>query len=159
MKKLYSLLFSLMLLQATNAQTITKMSMNELLKMADTTTQPLVINFWATWCAPCIKEIPWFEKTVAKYKTQHVKLILVSLDFEEDYPKAIAGFAKQKGYQSSIIWLNETNPEEFCAKVDKSWKGTIPVSLFINNKKHYRSFLNQQLPEERLKLEIEKMLQ
>ncbi|WP_315815956.1 thioredoxin domain-containing protein [Paraflavitalea speifideaquila] len=31
---------------------------------------PLMISFWATWCAPCVEEIPWFQEGVAKFKDQ-----------------------------------------------------------------------------------------
>jgi hypothetical protein len=82
---------------------------------------------------------------------------LVSIDFPGDYPKAIAEFAKTNGYRSEIIWLNETNTEMFCPKIDKSWEGAIPVTLMVNNKKKYRQFFNQQLPEARLTQELQKL--
>jgi len=156
MKKIITLLVLLVAFSQTQAQTqqIRKVKINELLKIIDTTSVPLVVNFWASWCAPCIKEIPWFEKSVAAFSDQQVKLILVSLDFEEDYPKGIADFAKKNKYSSTIVWLNETNADEFCPKIDQQWDGAIPVTLMVNKKKGYRKFFAQQLPEERLLLEL-----
>lgn len=142
----------------TQAQPIKKMKMDQLLKMIDTSKTPLVVNFWATWCGPCIREIPWFEKAVKEYAGQKVKLILVSIDYPDDYA-GIAAFAKKQGYTSQIIWLNETDPDVFCPKVDKSWKNTIPVTLMVNNKRKYRQFYNQQLPEPKLAEELRKLVE
>ena len=159
MKKILGLLALVCICQLTQAQQIKKLKIAELLKMIDTSSSPLVINFWASWCAPCVKEIPWFEKNIAAFADKKVKLVLVSIDFPEDYPKNIAAFAKKNGYKSEIIWLNETNADEFCPKIDKSWEGAIPVTLMVNNKKKYRQFYNQQLPEPRLIQELKLLLQ
>ena len=157
MKKILGILSLLIALQTGSAQSIKKLKIGELQKMIDTSTVPLVVNFWATWCAPCIHEIPWFEKTVAAFADKKVRLVLVSIDFPGEYPKGITDFAKKNQYHSQIIWLNETDAEVFCPKIDKSWDGSIPVTLMINNKKHYRQFYKQQLPEAKLQLELQKL--
>src|SRR5476651_614774 len=97
MKKILLLVALVSMYQITSAQQIKKMKMNELLKMIDTSSTPLVVNFWASWCTPCIHEIPWFEKNVAAMADKKVKLILVSIDFPDEYPKNIAAFAKKNG--------------------------------------------------------------
>lgn len=156
MKKIIALALLLFVFYQTQAQVpqIRKVKINELIKIIDTTSVPLVVNFWASWCAPCIKEIPWFEKSVAAFSDQKVKLLLVSLDFADDYPKGIAAFAKKNNYTSSIVWLDETNADDFCPKIDKLWDGAIPVTLMVNKKKGYRKFYAQQLPEQRLLMEL-----
>lgn len=156
----YILLFIVMVL-VTNVsfgQQIKKVKIGDIIHMMDTSTVPLVVNFWASWCQPCIHEIPWFEKNVGALKDKGARLVLVSLDFAEDYPTRIAAFAKAQKYQSTIVWLNETNANEFCPKIDKSWEGVIPVSVMVNNKKHYRKFYGEQIPEPKLKLALQELI-
>ena len=157
MKKLLFLSAFLFAQQLVFSQDIKKVKIAELVKMIDTSTTPLVVNFWASWCGPCVREIPWFEKNVAAFAGKKIKLLLVSIDFPDDYPKTIQAFARKNGYRSEIIWLNETNADEFCPKIDKSWDGAIPVTLMVNNKKQYRQFFAHQLPEERLVAELKKL--
>ena len=140
------------------AQNIKKVKIKDVIKMADTSSVPLVVNFFATWCRPCVQELPWFETLVPNYKDKNVKLILVSLDYAEDYPKGIAAFAKKNGINSEIVWLDETDPNYFCPRIDKLWEGTIPVSLLVNNKNHFRFFANQQMPEKQLKQTLDKLV-
>ena len=158
MKKLLLIFCLFVLHHSTDAQTIRKVKIYDVLKMMDTATTPLVVNFWASWCKPCVQEIPWFEKAVANYAKNKVRLLLVSLDFEEDYPNGIIAFAKKKGYRSSLAWLDETNADEFCPAIDSTWSGAIPATVFVNNAFKYRLFIGHQIPEPRLELELKKLV-
>lgn len=100
----------------------------------------LVINCWATFCKPCVAEIPFFIKTVEKYKSSQVKLLLVSLDLPSYYPAKIASFAKKHQFKTNIVWLDETDADYFCPRIDSSWSGSIPATLFINTRTGYRKF-------------------
>lgn len=159
MKNFLLSLFFLFVAESSFAQRIQKVKIDDVVHMMDTATCPLVVNFWASWCKPCVHEIPWFEKDIAALKEKGVKLILVSLDLPQDYPKNIADFAKKENYQSTIVWLDESNAEIFCKKIDKAWDGAIPVTMMVNNKKKYKQFFAQQLPEPKLKLELQKLLE
>ena len=100
MKKVSGIIIFLLMMHVSFSQQIKKVKIGDVLKMIDTSSSPLVINFWASWCKPCVHEIPWFEKNIIPLESKGVKLILVSLDLKEDYPKAIAEFAKKENYQS-----------------------------------------------------------
>jgi thiol-disulfide isomerase/thioredoxin len=137
--------------------TIQKIKVTDLESYITGSDHPLIVSFWATFCVPCNKEIPYFQSTVARYQDKGVELILVSLDLPDYYPARISGFAQKMGYTSRIMWLNETDADYFCPKVDPHWTGGIPSSLFIDNKTRYRRFFDRQLTEPQVDLEIKKM--
>ncbi|MFN8254068.1 MAG: TlpA disulfide reductase family protein [Bacteroidales bacterium] len=91
-----------------------------------------IVNFWATWCSPCVKELPCFEKVNEKYKSQKVKVLLVSLDFEKDYKSVLIPFLKKKAIHSEVVVLNDHNENEWIDKVNPSWSGAIPATLVYN---------------------------
>ncbi len=154
---LFSILFmfSVCLL---NAQPVKRWKMEDLLNYADQSDSALVINFWATFCGPCIAEIPYFHSITSKYKKEQVKLLLVSLDFKEYYPQKISDFAKKRKYTAEIVWLDEEKPDDFCPKVDKNWTGSMPATLFINKKTGYRKFVEAEMNAADLEKEIKRML-
>ncbi|HNN70693.1 MAG TPA: TlpA disulfide reductase family protein, partial [Ferruginibacter sp.] len=129
MKK-YSLLFILVVFSlAARSQAIAKWKIEDVVKSFSKHNDTVyVVNFWATFCKPCIAEIPGFLDVVKKYEKQKVKLLLVSLDLPSYYPAKIAAFAKKNKYTAKIVWLNETNADHFCPMIDKSWSGAIPAT-------------------------------
>ncbi len=141
----------------TEAQEIKKWKLKELKSAIDTTDSPTIFNFWATFCKPCLEEMPYFQDLVKKYESAGVKLVLVSLDLPKAYPKIKAFAAKHKIY-APIVFLDETNADLFCPAVDEQWSGTIPASLFINNKIGYRRFFEDQLKKSQLDKEIQSMI-
>jgi thiol-disulfide isomerase/thioredoxin len=154
---LLGLLFSWASAEAQTRPDIQKIKVTDLQSYIAASDHPLIISFWATFCVPCIKEIPYFQAAAARYADQRVELILVSLDRPDHYPAAIGDFAQNRGFTSRIWWLNETNAD-FRSRVDTNWTGGIPSSLFVNNKTHYRRFFNRQLTEGQVEPEIKEMI-
>ena len=99
----------------------------------------------------------YIQRLVKKYEAKGVTLVLVSLDLPEAYPK-IKGFAEKRKFTAPIVFLDESNADEFCPVVDESWSGAIPASLFINSKTGYRSFFEEQLTKEKVETEIKAMM-
>jgi thiol-disulfide isomerase/thioredoxin len=157
MKKLYSLLCFLTLYFISAAQEIPKWKVDQLDTYIKNTNKPTIINFWATFCKPCIEEIPYLQKLVNKYKSSGVQLLLVSLDFPEAYEK-IKPFATKRGITEPIVFLDETNADLFCPKIDQSWSGAIPASLFINPATGYRVFFEEQLTKSKVEAKIKSMI-
>lgn len=141
------------------AQGIARVKITDIEKKIAESTQPLIINFWATFCKPCLEEMPHFQKMANEYANSNLQLLFVSLDLEEDFPKSIQRMVKSMKISSPVVWLDEFDADYFCPKVDSSWSGSLPASLFINNKKGYRQFREQVLNEDQLRKEIEAMLQ
>jgi thiol-disulfide isomerase/thioredoxin len=117
-----------------------------------------VINFWATFCKPCVEEIPYLISISKKYAVNDVKLLLVSLDLPSFFPDKIATYAAKNNFDASIVWLDETNADVLCPAIDSSWSGSIPATLIINNKTGYRKFFEEQIKPEVFEAELRKAI-
>lgn len=92
-----------------------------------------VINFWATWCAPCVKELPHFEQLNSENK--NIKVVLVSLDFKNQFESKLLPFLKKKSIKSEVVLLTDKDYNTWLPMVDKDWSGSIPATLIIKNGK------------------------
>jgi thiol-disulfide isomerase/thioredoxin len=104
-----------------------------------------VVNFWATWCGPCVAELPVFTKFDSISRSQKVKVILVSLDFKKDIDTKLVPFLQKKNIRSEVLFLDETNDNEWIPKVDTLWQGNIPATLISNTKNNYRVFIPNEM--------------
>ena len=140
------------------AQRIPSLKIDSVLnRIRENSNKTVIVNFWATFCKPCLEEIPDFVK-ISK-TNDNVKLILVSLDDKDDVPKKIISAARKSGFdKQTILWLNETDADYFCPKIDSSWSGSIPATLIINNKTGYRKFIEDKINAEDLKMYIDDSL-
>lgn len=92
-----------------------------------------VVNFWATWCKPCIKELPYFDSLETKYAGKKIKVLLVSLDFKRNYKTALLPYLQKHNVQSSVVLLYEPDANAWIDKVSNSWSGAIPATLIFKN--------------------------
>lgn len=106
-----------------------------------------IINFWATWCAPCVAELPQFTALENRYKDKKVKVLLVSMDFPDAYPQKLEAYVQKKTLQPEVIWFSETNANEFIPKLDNSWSGALPGTLIINKRHAYQAFMEKSVTE------------
>jgi thiol-disulfide isomerase/thioredoxin len=158
MKRVISIGIGMLLLTVAFAQ-VKKIKITDLEEHIAKSDHPLVISFWASWCAPCVQEIPWLQEGVAKFADQQVELVLVSMDFPRDYPKKLEAFIQQKGFKATFYWLDESNADYFCPKINARWQGGIPANLFVYNKTGYRRFFDRALTDRQVGPEIKTMLQ
>ncbi len=105
-----------------------------------------VFNFWATWCGPCIKELPHFD--ALESENENVKVYLVSIDFQSELEK-VKKFVAKRSLQSDILFLNEKDPDEYMGKVSQDWSGAIPATLFVTDLGktyfHEKAFTKEEL--------------
>lgn len=92
-----------------------------------------VVNFWATWCAPCIREVPYFEQLREEYKGEKLKIIMVSLDFSEDLDSRVIPFMRKHNMQNEVILLDDPQSNLWIPLVDEKWTGAIPATLIYGN--------------------------
>ena len=103
-----------------------------------------VINFWATWCKPCVEEIPHFIKLADELKEQDVEFLFVSLDFRKNLEKSVINFVKDNGMQGRTVLLHDPDANSWIDRVDPSWTGAIPATLVMKSadKKFYEEKLS-----------------
>jgi len=95
----------------------------------------LVVNFWATWCKPCVEEMPYFEEVHDSLGGDDLKVILVSLDFPGKLESQLIPFVKDRGIEPQVILLDDPHENDWIPKVDPTWSGAIPATLFIKQGK------------------------
>lgn len=89
-----------------------------------------VYNFWATWCAPCIRELPEFDKLSSENK--NVKVRLISLDAVEELNGSVKLFIQKREISSKVMLLDETDFNEIIPGIDDKWSGAIPATLIVD---------------------------
>lgn len=115
-----------------------------------------VVNFWATWCIPCVEELPAFEKLFKKYKSQNVELILVSLDFIKQLEKRVIPFIKENNLKGNVVLMGDPDQNTWIPKVNANWSGAIPATVIYN--KNNREFYEQSFTYSELETELLKIL-
>lgn len=94
-----------------------------------------VINFWATWCKPCVAELPYFERLYAEKGDEKLKVVLVSLDFAKDVETKLVKFVKDRQLKPQVIAFTDGKYNTWIDKVHPDWGGAIPVTYIYNGDK------------------------
>jgi thiol-disulfide isomerase/thioredoxin len=118
----------------------------------------LVVNFWATWCGPCIKELKHFQRLDQEYREKNLKVILVSIDYPEKLETALKPFLRKNKITAETLLLDEANANKWINRVSEKWEGSIPATLVITQGNKERSFFEREFTYEELQKTIEPYL-
>jgi len=112
-----------------------------------------VVNFWATWCKPCVKELPLFIKLAKTHP--EITISLVSLDFVQDLDTKVYPFLEKKNINLRVLLIDEVDYNLWIDMVDPSWSGAIPATLIIEPETGRRKFLENEFENDELEIEIQ----
>ncbi len=116
-----------------------------------------IFNFWATYCSPCIKELPYFQQIGKEFENRNLKIVLISLDFKSQIKTKLTSFIKSKKIQLPVVVLSDPDANSWIDKVDSSWSGAIPATLIVKGKD--REFYEKSFEYDELKLLTIKFLE
>lgn len=147
MKKCFTVVLLVLAFEAL-AQKPRIVKLDKLLQIMENRSDKIqIINFWATWCAPCVKELPLFEK-LHNEGNPDINVTLVSMDLDLDpNPDKVYKFVARKKIQSEVLLLDEQNPNSWIDKIEKDWSGALPATIVINQKTGQRKFIEKELHE------------
>jgi thiol-disulfide isomerase/thioredoxin len=106
-----------------------------------------IAHFFASWCVPCVKELPEFVAFAEAHKTEKVQVLYVSLDFKKDVKKKLGPLSIKHHLGQNVYLLDETNANKWINKVDSAWGGDIPATLFVNHQKHFKRLFAQSFTQ------------
>lgn len=151
------LFFFTLTVQSQEVKTIT--STDEYKELLDNSKGKVVlVNFWATWCPPCVKEFPELVKLYNDYKSKDFVLLFISLDDKSEYDSKLLPFLKKQGVDFTSYFGNFSNPETIMNYVDKSWQGEIPFTGIYNKEGILSKTLMGNKTYEQFETEINKYM-
>lgn len=106
--------------------------LKQLIKRDPTKAQPLLVNFWATWCDPCRDEFPDLVKLDQEYRAKGLQFVAISLDEVSEIKTSVPKFLQQVGATMPSYLLNVSDPEPAISFVDSQWSGALPATILYD---------------------------
>jgi thiol-disulfide isomerase/thioredoxin len=145
------LLFLLLLPFCLNAQNAELIRFDSLQKEMEQKADTLfVVNFWATWCKPCVEELPGFLALEDSLQKQPVRFLYLSFDFLREKDRALRDFLQRRNIRSRVLLLNEAGNTAWMDKVDSTWQGAIPATWIYRASDRLHRFHEGELSQTEL---------
>lgn len=148
MRKLLYILSFLMSAQFASAQVVPSLLFKDILKKVENSEGLVILNVWATWCKPCVAELPHFQKVQDSLRNQDVHIIIASADFDTQLPN-IKPFLEKRGLTLDACHIKDGGESAWIDLFDPSFSGAIPATAFyLNGKKilfHEGDFTEEEL--------------
>jgi thiol-disulfide isomerase/thioredoxin len=158
MKRLLASVFLICVIVLSGAaQQIPAYNADKLMARLNNGDTTYVVNFWATWCGPCVAELPQFTELEHRYQGQKVKVLLVSFDFPDSYPAKLNAYVAKKKLEPEVVWFTESNANEFIPKIDASWSGALPGTMIIKKSANYKLFLEKPVTAMEISAIVDKL--
>lgn len=147
-----------------NMQTVTPIDKNQLIELTKKEEDSLyIINFWATWCAPCVRELPYFNAAHKKYDSlgSKISMKLISMDFDDQLEERVLPFFNRKNFMDYAMdkyLITSMDYDNWMPEIDKDWSGSIPATLFYNKTKKIYHFHEGDYDQEELYVMIDSLL-
>ena len=161
MKLLLSLIAAFLLAMTSGyAQTVSVVTFDQLDSMTRNTGDTIVVfNFWATWCKPCVQEMPAFDSLHRVYADRKVRVVFVSLDFLSQLDKRVRPFVEKRKFMSPVLLLNAPDPNSWIDRVSPEWSGSIPATLIVGTARNIRNFYEREFTFEELSSIIQPLVE
>ena len=132
-KSVFGLLFS-MATQFLFCQDVRLITLDQLYKRVnDSKDTVFVVNFWATWCVPCLEELPHFEKLSKQLKNKKLKVLLISMDSKSKLKSTVTEFVRRSRIKNEVFLLDENDQQIYINRIDTTWSGALPATLMLRN--------------------------
>jgi thiol-disulfide isomerase/thioredoxin len=134
---------------SAQSKTVKLISYPQLEKRISNPDTVYVVNFWATWCGPCVAELPNFDKLQQTYKGKPLKVLLLSMDFKSKLNE-VKTFAGKNKIVSEVYLADKPSEQAFIDQIDKNWSGALPGTMIVNTKRHIRQFYEKEFTYDEL---------
>ena len=121
----------------------------------------VVLNFWATWCAPCVEELPHFARLVESYGERGLRVITVSFDDPETIESRVRPFVEERDYPFTYLVKTPTNGDEyesFVNAIDPSWLGNVPATFIYDTSGQLHAVSHEPVTYSQLRGAVEPLL-